>query len=384
MEKLLNILDQPAAVLNKDIVLEYNYGFSEFFKINKKKLHAISLFELFPELIKAEYQKFLKSKIKKNWIARIIHLTPSGREELSDLHFTKSIIDDVPLLILRINKVDELYKHIRFYNLLVEINSLIFKKNEISIVNKLPELLVGKGELNFAAVYEITKSKDYHLINYHPKSKARNNNKINILSPSLFNKLLKGKSLVISGSNNIKSIFNGKISSSAKSLVIIPIFRDRQINNIVVAADNQYSQFDNDQTNVLNDISSQVSFALDKLQDEKKIVSYQLENKEYLRRLNSLIANLPGVAYICKNDRYYTTICINDGIIELAGYSASEILNNKEVSFSSLIKNELKRKLKKRSKLHLQKENLILLFIRLILKITKKNGFGKKGMESIM
>jgi len=59
--------------------------------------------------------------------------------------------------------------------------------------------------------------------------------------------------------------------------------------------------------------------------------------KESGRFLGSLINNLPGVAYRCKNDKNWTMEYISDGCHKLTGYLREDLLGNKKVSYNDLI-----------------------------------------------
>ena len=52
--------------------------------------------------------------------------------------------------------------------------------------------------------------------------------------------------------------------------------------------------------------------------------------------LSSLIANLPGVAYRCRNDRHWTMEFISEGCLELTGYHARDLIGNKKTSFTDI------------------------------------------------
>ncbi len=63
--------------------------------------------------------------------------------------------------------------------------------------------------------------------------------------------------------------------------------------------------------------------------------THTLEENE--RRLSTLFANLPGIAYRCLNDSNWTMEFISEGCLELTGYSTADILDNRVVSYSDLI-----------------------------------------------
>jgi len=72
--------------------------------------------------------------------------------------------------------------------------------------------------------------------------------------------------------------------------------------------------------------------------DDRKIS--ELEFKESQRRLRTLMSNLPGIAYRCQNDANWTMEFVSDGCLELTGYSSEDLINNKKVSYVSLIVSE--------------------------------------------
>jgi PAS domain S-box-containing protein len=49
--------------------------------------------------------------------------------------------------------------------------------------------------------------------------------------------------------------------------------------------------------------------------------------REHVRRLTTLLSNLPGAVYRVQNDRHYTVEFMSDGILPLTGYSSAEFLN---------------------------------------------------------
>ena len=54
-------------------------------------------------------------------------------------------------------------------------------------------------------------------------------------------------------------------------------------------------------------------------------------------RLETLVQNLPGMAYRCRNDENWTMTYVSDGCEALTGYRSHELENNKVIAFAELI-----------------------------------------------
>jgi PAS domain S-box-containing protein len=59
--------------------------------------------------------------------------------------------------------------------------------------------------------------------------------------------------------------------------------------------------------------------------------------RESERRLSTLMSNLPGMAYRCKNDLHWTMEFISDGCLPLLGYNASQMLGDQAIHLGDLI-----------------------------------------------
>ncbi|MBW9261940.1 MAG: PAS domain S-box protein [Candidatus Thiodiazotropha sp. (ex. Lucinisca nassula)] len=66
------------------------------------------------------------------------------------------------------------------------------------------------------------------------------------------------------------------------------------------------------------------------------------------RTLSTLLDNLPGAAYRCKNDDYWTMQFISEGIEDITGYEANDIKNNNMVKYADLIHKDDKEFVKSR------------------------------------
>jgi PAS domain S-box-containing protein len=64
--------------------------------------------------------------------------------------------------------------------------------------------------------------------------------------------------------------------------------------------------------------------------------------RESKRQLSTLMSNLPGMAYRCKNDKFWTMVFASDGCYPLTGYHRKELLHNQKISYSEIINNEFR------------------------------------------
>lgn len=54
------------------------------------------------------------------------------------------------------------------------------------------------------------------------------------------------------------------------------------------------------------------------------------------QRYRSMLDNLPGVVYRCRNDEHWTMLFISDEVFALTGYKAQQLIRSKEISFAEL------------------------------------------------
>ena len=74
------------------------------------------------------------------------------------------------------------------------------------------------------------------------------------------------------------------------------------------------------------------------IQDINKRKQTEIEFFESERSKAVLLDNLPGMMYRCKLDRNWTMLYVSSGCLELTGYSADALLDNKLYSYNDLIK----------------------------------------------
>lgn len=83
--------------------------------------------------------------------------------------------------------------------------------------------------------------------------------------------------------------------------------------------------------------SSGVIGTITDIQRIKEADATQLANK---RALNSLLNNIPGMVYRCKNDRSWTFEFVSEGCIDVTGYAPQELINNPNLNYNLIIHTE--------------------------------------------
>lgn len=68
----------------------------------------------------------------------------------------------------------------------------------------------------------------------------------------------------------------------------------------------------------------------------------QKQLEEHQRRLSTIMSNLPGVAYRCKNDESWTMEFISKVCYELTGYTDEDLINNAIIAYNDIIVDEFK------------------------------------------
>ena len=68
---------------------------------------------------------------------------------------------------------------------------------------------------------------------------------------------------------------------------------------------------------------------------ERKLAEGAL--RESRRKLETLMSNLPGMAYRCRNDKNWTMEYISSGCLALSGYLPDDLIENKKLSFNDLV-----------------------------------------------
>lgn len=73
------------------------------------------------------------------------------------------------------------------------------------------------------------------------------------------------------------------------------------------------------------------------VRDISQRVETETKLKESKRQLSTLIDNLPGIAYRCQNDEFWTMDFISDAVGDITGHGVEDLLGNKRLSFNDII-----------------------------------------------
>ncbi len=104
---------------------------------------------------------------------------------------------------------------------------------------------------------------------------------------------------------------------------------DNTFGVICVLREKSYTDLSKEKS-LVTEIAEDVALALETISlDERREVSE--------RTLSNLISNLPGTAYRCQMDKYYTMDFLSAGVLELTGYLPSELINNQLCSYADII-----------------------------------------------
>ncbi len=106
--------------------------------------------------------------------------------------------------------------------------------------------------------------------------------------------------------------------------------KDQTFGVLVVQSYTEGVRYDEEDRDVLKFVSTQIAMAIERKESEDAL-------REQDRFLSTLISNLPGIVYRCKNDATWTAEFISEGVYELTGVHAEEMIGNPEKSYGHFI-----------------------------------------------
>lgn len=101
--------------------------------------------------------------------------------------------------------------------------------------------------------------------------------------------------------------------------------------------------------------------------------------RESERALSTLMGNLPGIAYRCRNDEQWTMEFISDGCLELTGYPSSELVRNATLSYADCIHPEDRQYVWNSVQLAVEKQEKFQILYRIFTKDGTEKWVWEKG-----
>ncbi|MBN2604763.1 MAG: diguanylate cyclase [Bacilli bacterium] len=126
-------------------------------------------------------------------------------------------------------------------------------------------------------------------------------------------------------------------------LLVILLTHVFRIINLFVTNENHLSffEFDNDASSVL--FLAIANFMISAGIFSKISIFFNNEIAESNRINSSLISNLPGFAYRCKNDEQWTMELLTERFVEVTGYDIKDCIGNKLISYNDIILPEFRK-----------------------------------------
>ncbi len=79
------------------------------------------------------------------------------------------------------------------------------------------------------------------------------------------------------------------------------------------------------------------SYTVSLIEDKTREYAMREQIKESERRLSTLMGNLPGMAYRCKNDVNWTMEFVSEGCMDLTGYKPTELVENRIIAYKDIL-----------------------------------------------
>jgi PAS domain S-box-containing protein len=120
-------------------------------------------------------------------------------------------------------------------------------------------------------------------------------------------------------------------SQDIKDVVILPVYAGSDFWGFLGFDDcTTTGRFDDDDVALLQNVADLIGWHLAAARDSQVL-------RESQRSLSTLMSNLPGMAYRCRNDRHWTMEFISDGALQLTGYAVADLTQNACISFADVI-----------------------------------------------
>lgn len=132
------------------------------------------------------------------------------------------------------------------------------------------------------------------------------------------------------------------VENSVKRIVKSKKIQELPNNTLLITKSGKLIPISDSSAPIKNESGDIVGFVL-VFRDQTKEREYQKALEERERKFETLVDNLPGFIYRCKNDKAWTMQFISDGCKEITGYSPNDFMNNKTLAFNDIIRNDFQK-----------------------------------------
>ena len=121
------------------------------------------------------------------------------------------------------------------------------------------------------------------------------------------------------------------------SLIVLPLVTAKRAYGTLTVCAAEPDAFDTEEVKLLEQLGGNVTYALTTLRSRAQHGQAEENLRESQRALATLMSNLPGMAYRCRNDRDWTMEFVSEGCVELTGYQAADLIHNNKIAYARLI-----------------------------------------------
>ncbi len=119
--------------------------------------------------------------------------------------------------------------------------------------------------------------------------------------------------------------------------ILIPISSQNKCFGYLLVISRSPEKFHSEEIEFLQEYADDIAVSFDSIQNLLQKEELEKKTRELERFYYTLLSNLPGFVYRCRNDRHWTMEFISENFYYITGYKPEEIIGNKILSFNDLI-----------------------------------------------
>ena len=129
----------------------------------------------------------------------------------------------------------------------------------------------------------------------------------------------------------------GAYALGCRACAAFPLYKRGRVIGAITLYAAEPGAFEPAETDLLDDLTADVSQTLQALEETATLRGAQEQLHESQRIFSTLLSNLPGMVYRCRNDRDWTMEFVSDGSLDITGYPPSDFVDNRTRSYAQLI-----------------------------------------------